>query len=367
MNKIFQNPNRINWIDELKGFILILVCLGHTNINIPFWGGGNLIVVCQAFRMSTFFFLSGLLFSTRRYPDIPSYIISKTKVLLIPYILLSILFSFLDPRLYDLTLIERLGYLNPSPNIYSSFDFLIEEFISIFYYGFPITIGPLWFVLTLYFVCILFFTIHYILKNNTKGLVIYGILCLIVGWLLNIYHLALPFCFSIVFTASFFFVLGYLTKTKLKYITEMTTIKLGLIIMLLIPIYFYAININGIINLYINELGNSFLGYILSTVSGVFLISCIFIFINKFINNSIIQGILKNIARNALIVLSVHYWVVICCKIFLYSIAKETYFPWLVTLIMITITTLAIPLFRTKLYMLIGKNKISFKESLSIK
>lgn len=79
------------------------------------------------------------------------------------------------------------------------------------------------------------------------------------------------------------------------------------------------------------------------------------------------QGILKNIARNALIILSVHYWVIICCKIFLYSIAKETYFPWLVTLIMIIVTTLAIPLFRTKLYKLIGKNKISFKESLSIK
>lgn len=367
MDKNISKESRINWIDELKGFILLLVCLGHTNINIPFWGGGNLIVICQAFRMSTFFFLSGLLFSTRRYPDIHSYIKSKTKVLLVPYILLSVLFSFLDPRLYDLSLIERLGYRNPSSNIYSSFDFLIEEFISIFYYGFPITIGPLWFVLTLYFVCILFFIIHHILKNNTKGLTIYAVLCLIIGWLLNIYHLSLPFCFSIIFTASFFFALGYLTKTKLKYITEITTIKLGIIIILLIPIYFYAININGIINLYINELGNNFWGYILSTVSGIFLISCIFIFINKFINNSIVQGILKNIARNALIILSVHYWVITCCKIFFYSNTKEAYFPWFVTFIMIIVTTLAIPLFRNKLYMLIGKKKITVKESLSIK
>lgn len=46
--------NRINWIDELKGFILILVCLGHTEINIPLMGG-DLISICQAFRMSTFF------------------------------------------------------------------------------------------------------------------------------------------------------------------------------------------------------------------------------------------------------------------------------------------------------------------------
>ena len=29
---------RINWIDQLKGFILTLVCLAHTNINIPLGG-----------------------------------------------------------------------------------------------------------------------------------------------------------------------------------------------------------------------------------------------------------------------------------------------------------------------------------------
>lgn len=125
--------------------------------------------------------------------------------------------------------------------------------------------------------------------------------------------------------------------------------------------------INKAISLTFNNLEHNFGGYILSTISGIFLITSIFIFIDKFINNSIIQGILRNIARNALIILSVHYWVVICCRIFLYSIAKETYFPWLVTLIMIIVTTLAIPLFRTKLYMLISKKKITVKESFSIK
>lgn len=370
MNKIFQNPNRINWIDELKGFILILVCLGHTNINIPFWGGGNLIVVCVAFRMSTFFFLSGLLFSTRRYSDIDSYIKHKTKVLLIPYILLSLLFSILDPRLYDLSLIEKHSYINSfisSSDINTNIDFLIYEFISIFYWGIPITAGPLWFVITLYFVSILFYIIHNIFKSNIIIIVVYAVVCLIIGWLLNLYTLYLPYCFSTVFTASFFFSLGFLTKNRIKYLGAINKVKLSIIIIFLMLIYIYAININGGISLTFNKLGNSFWGYILSTVSGIFLIISIFIFINKFINNSIMQGVLKNIARNALIVLSVHYWVIICCKIFLYSIAKETYFPWLVTLIMITITTLAIPLFRTKLYMLIGKNKISFKESLSIK
>lgn len=362
--------NRINWIDELKGFILILVCLGHININIPFLGG-NLIVILSAIRMPTFFFLSGILFSTRRYPDINSYMIHKTKVLLIPYILLSLLFSFLDPRLYDLTLMEKQSYLNSflsSSDIHSNLNFLAMEFISIFYYGNPPNIvAPLWFVLTLYLVSILFFTIHHILRGSSRGIMIYAICCLMAGWILNLYELILPYCFSTVFTASFFFSLGYLTKKIIKYMTELGDIKLGSIIILLSLIYLYSINMNGIINLNFNKLGNSLVYYILSTISGIFLIVSIFILLNRFVTKSMLQGILKNIARNALIILAVHYWVIKCCRIYFYSISKENYFPWLVTLIMIIVTILAIPIFRTKLYKLIGKEKITFKESLSIK
>lgn len=361
--------NRINWIDELKGFILILVCLGHTNINIPFLGG-NLIEILSAIRMPSFFFLSGILFSTRRYPNINSYIIHKTKVLLIPYILLSLLFSFLDPRLYDISLMEKQSYLNPflsSSDIHSSLEFLITEFNSIFYYGVPITTGPLWFVLTLFFVSILFFSIHHIFQGNAKYITIYAAFCLIIGWIFNRYNLILPYCFSTVFTASFFFSLGYLTKKIVKYMNEMNSIKLGLIIIPLCFVYFYGINTNGAISLIANELGNNFFGYLLSTICGVFFIISIFILFNRFVSKSLLQGILKNIARNALVILAVHYWTIQCCRIFLYPISKENYFPWLVTLIMIIVTILAIPLFRTKLYKLIGKEKITFKESLSIK
>ena len=361
--------NRINWIDELKGFILILICLGHTHVNIPFLGE-NLITICQAFSLPTFFFLSGLLFSTHRYSNINSYLRRKIRVLLVPYILLSLLFSFLDPRLYNLSLIERNDYLNTffsSADIHSNLEYLIIEFKSIFYYGLPIITGPLWFVLALFLVSTLFFTVHHVFHGNIKCITIYAVFCLIIGWILNLHDLTLPYCFSTVFTASFFFSFGYFAKKIIKYINEISRIKLGLIIILISPIYLYAININGIISLVANELGDKFFGYILSTISGIFLIASLFIFLNKFVSKSILQGILKNIARNALIILPVHYWAIQCSRIFLYPISKENYFPWLVTLIMIIVTIFAIPIFRTKLYKLIGKEKITFKESLSIK
>lgn len=362
--------NRINWIDQLKGFILTLVCLAHTNINIPFWGG-NLIVIMSAIRMPTFFFLSGILFSTRRYPNISSYVTHKTKVLLIPYILLSLLFSFLDPRLYDLSKLEKQSYLTPllsSSDVHSNLNFLAMEFVSIFYYGNPPNIvAPLWFVLTLYLVSILFFIIHHILRGSSRGIIIYAICCLMAGWILNLYELIFPYCFSTVLTASFFFSLGYLAKIIIKYMTELGDIKLGSIIIFFSLVYLYAINMNGIIDLNFNKLGNSLVYYIISTISGIFLIVSIFILLNRFVNKSMLQGILKNIARNALVILAVHNWIIKCCRIYFYSISKESYFPYLITLIMIIVTILAIPLFRTKLYKLIGKEKITFKESLSIK
>ncbi|NBH67394.1 hypothetical protein D3Z46_13985 [Bacteroides sartorii] len=97
----------------------------------------------------------------------------------------------------------------------------------------------------------------------------------------------------------------------------------------------------------------------MNTVSGIFLIVCIFICFNKFVNGSILQGILRNIACNALVFLAVHYWTIQCYQIFFHPINQKSYFPWLVTLIMTIITVLAIPLFRTKLYKLIGKEKIT--------
>lgn len=35
MQSNITKSHRVNWIDELKGFILILVCLSHARIHIP--------------------------------------------------------------------------------------------------------------------------------------------------------------------------------------------------------------------------------------------------------------------------------------------------------------------------------------------
>ena len=78
---------RINWIDNLKGFILLLVCISHLGL-FP-----EICDYLKGARMTTFFFLSGLLFSTRKHPTLKSYWLSKCHSLLIPYFTLSFLFA----------------------------------------------------------------------------------------------------------------------------------------------------------------------------------------------------------------------------------------------------------------------------------
>ena len=82
---------RVDWIDEEKGCILFLVCRIHIGLF-------SFLAPC---RMPIFFFLSGMLFSNRRYPSFASFVLRKWRTLLFPYLVLSFLFIFLFPSLYD--------------------------------------------------------------------------------------------------------------------------------------------------------------------------------------------------------------------------------------------------------------------------
>ena len=359
--------NRIEWIDALKGFVLLLVVIGHTHLSSTLVG--TCIAITTAFRMTTFFFLSGILFSTRKYNTFHSFYKMKKKTLLYPYIYLSLLFLLLDPKLYNISLAKF--DIKIFEHINNSKEYFFMNLINIFFRGVSSTVtGPLWFVFALFIISLLFYHIHKIAKGNNLIILLYAILSLSLGWICNIHSIELPFKLATVFTASFFFSVGYLAKNHLNLLTtrggEQTIILT--IIITFFP-YMYFINQNGGISLWNNGLGHSLFYFTLSTLTGIFLIINIFILFGKSKNklSLIIQGILRNIARNALIILAVHYWAIRCCNIFLYEYKNTSWYSYLIFAIVILTCILAIPLFRNKLYWLIGKEKISAKESLSIK
>ena len=75
--------NRLEWVDIAKGILIILVIVGHAHIN-PL-----LDYIINSFHMASFFVLSGFTSSVK--DDYRCFFVKKTRRLLIPYLLLSIL------------------------------------------------------------------------------------------------------------------------------------------------------------------------------------------------------------------------------------------------------------------------------------
>lgn len=359
---------RIEWIDELKGFILLIVCIEHINISSSIIQTG--IAISLGFQMTSFFFLSGILYNASRYPTYASYLINKNRSLLYPYILLSLLFIFLDPRFYNINFIQ-LDHTGIPNSINNSLEYLHLNLLNIFYFGnSSIITGPLWFVFSLYFINIFFSFLYYSFhKHRNIKILISCIIFLLLGWICNIYRINLPFNLDTTSTSYFFFCCGYFCKDLYLSINNNKRYFIFLLCFSSAIIYMISININGNIHLHSNTLGTNFLFYIITTLSGISFITLTFTLINNIKHQftNYIYGILRLIANNGLIILAVHHWTYRCCRIFLHEYINEYWFSYL-SLLIVTITcTISIPVFRNKLYWMIGKNKISIKESLSIK
>ena len=368
--------DRIKWVDNLKGFILLLVCIGHVH----FKGGlfGNISSMTEPFWMPGFFFLSRYLYSNRKYTTFATYSKSKIHSLLVPYLCLSIIFSFLDIRLYDVSLIPyhrytnypMLSFMGVPETIQNSLQYLYLEFVNIFIAGTstPIT-TPFWFVNALFWASLLFYpivNIHQSTKNNFI-IILYACIMLGIGWTCNRNKIFFPLNFHVVCTASFFISLGFLSKEIInKRIINLSTISLICILLCLMPLYLYGINVNGAYHLYTNALGGKLHGLIISSLSGICIVIALFILLSRIPGTSAIGGVFRNLAKNSLIFLAVHYWVINTGDIVFHEINNNSIYKYAILIAALLISFLSFPIFRNKLYKLLGKEKISMKEALSI-
>lgn len=174
---------RIEWIDSEKGFVLLLVCMFHL----------ELFSFLPSCRMPIFFFLSGLLFSNRRYHSFSQYIKRKWDTLLKPYFILCFLTILLYPKLYD-------GSTMPgSENLWitsvlnsTSIPHFILSILTKFYIFFidifmghssPTSVG-LWFVYSLFQISCVFYLIHRLFSKKQSSsilFIVFGCACLVLG------------------------------------------------------------------------------------------------------------------------------------------------------------------------------------------
>ena len=399
---------RIGWIDEFKGFVLLLVCLYHieqsfTNVNMG-------MLHLSALRMSAFFFISGMLFSTRRFPNFKSYFIHKTRVLLLPYLALSLLFLALDPVLYHFEWFPRaprMTVMTIRPEIATVWDYIYWNLAKIFVAGkSSIGSGPLWFVFTLYSVSLIFYGVQKIVICATnKGrfptksgmtskviIALAAIASLIGGWLLYMNHIRLPLGIERDLTVLFFFANGWLCKGMLSKnprdsIASVTLERsdrvqndngnnskrnalLATATIVSFVAYAYLEVPDPNFSIMNNDLGKDLRIFVASSFFGIAGLIGAFVLADKLPPVTpvrIAKGILRNISRNALIILAVHWWILLVLRIIFKKEMDRPGIAYLSALIVTAGVIVAIPIFRCKLYKLLGKEKVSIRESLRIR
>lgn len=385
---------RIGWIDEFKGFVLLLVCLYHVEQSFPQAQMGMLHL--SALRMSAFFFISGMLFSTRRFPDFKSYLVHKTRVLLVPYILLSLLFLALDPVLYNFDLFPkapRMTVMNIKPEIATVWDYIYWNLAKIFVAGkSSIGSGPLWFVFTLYSVSLLFYGVQKVAgrisvrrgreipacAGMTTGIIaLAAIASLAGGWFLYVNHIRLPLGIERDLTVLFFFANGWLCKGALKDprlhgddVRGKNILALVAATIVAFAAYAYIEVPDPNFSIMNNDLGKSLPVFLASSFFGIAGLVATFMFADKLPNIApfrIIKGILRNISRNALVILAVHWYALLVMRLLFREAFNKPGIAYLAIPVVAAVVIVAIPLFRCKLYRLLGKQKISVRESLNIK
>jgi len=382
-----QNRGRISWIDEYKGFVLLLVCLFHVEQSFKCIDMGMLHL--SAFRMSAFFFISGMLFSTRRFSDFKSYAKHKTKVLLLPYIYLSLLFLVLDPVVWNFDLFPRapkMVVINTRPVIESLGDYLYWNLAKIFAAGkSSIGSGPIWFVFTLYSISLMFFGLQKIAFNNKILIALAAVGCFAGGWAFSRYHFRLPLGIERDLTCLGFFAFGWLCKgivqndknvipcltrnlsaSRWRIMSAMTT---GIVSFVAFVLYAYFEIPDPYFSIMNNDLGKSLLSFFASSLFGIIGLVAAFQLCSRLpaiAPVNIIKGILRNISRNALVILAIHWWILLLIRILFKTEMDRPSVAYLSIPIVIVGLLIAIPLFRCKLYKLLGKEKISIKESLDI-
>ena len=396
---------RIGWIDEFKGFVLLLVCLYHVEQSFSYAQMGTLHL--SALRMSAFFFISGMLFSTRRFPDFKSYFVHKSKVLLFPYIMLSLLFLALDPVIYNFDLFPkapRMTVMNIRPEIAGVWDYIYWNLAKIFIAGkSSIGSGPLWFVFTLYSVSLMFYSVqwvaihffsqtrkempHQVRHDNKKAektesisklfIAVFAIISLAGGWILYKNHIRLPLGIERDLTVLFFFACGWLCREPIKKLSldcfalrPRNDVILATVAIISFILYAIVENPDPYFSIMNNDLGKSLVGFIASSIFGIAGLVAAFILADKLPNKApirIVKGILRNISRNALVILAVHWYILLVMRLLFRAEINQPGIAYLSTLIVTAGVIIAIPLFRCKLYKLLGKEKVSIRESLSIK
>lgn len=360
------NVERIKWVDDLKGIILIMICLGHLSgmVSTP----PMVKYVADVFTIMgvpAFFFLSGMLYKAG-YTEMYAFLVRKTKSLLVPYILLSLLFTILDPytfcpqyliEILNYPRLQWLGSFGLGNYLQSSIEFFAGDIVCTMIGISSRATLPLWFVFVLYFVTIAHHFLALRIKFQSR-LAIIAVGSYFVAIMLSYFALGGYMKIGAILMAFFFYWGGTICSGLLKYIFGLSLIaRSGIIIVLLFAFFYLAPSIVDEVS-FVNGVFPvaDCIVFLVFSISGILSLVLLFKGLSRMEiwGFDLLKGVFRNIARNSLIVLATHYWALVVFHLFL-----SLYFPYdfqmygaIVFVVLACIASIVI--FRTRLYMFIG-------------
>jgi fucose 4-O-acetylase-like acetyltransferase len=203
--------NRFIWIDTAKGIGILLVIINHLSLYLNISKTNPYITVFDdilgSIDMPLFFLISGLLY--KRQQTSFSLIRKKAKRLIIPFLFFYSIFSVIIPSLYLLTDTHCPLIINHGITI----RMLIGDF---FFNDCQIINGPLWFLLSLFGIQILF--AFFSLFQHRIIIYVLSLLSGIGGLLLSYYSINLYASIDNALTCLPFFAFGFFLRNDTRFI-----------------------------------------------------------------------------------------------------------------------------------------------------
>ncbi len=330
---------RDNSIDIAKGFGILLVVFAHICTN-PYI---NRLI--YNFHMPLFFFISGITiyYSLNKNENFFVFAKKKFKSIMIPYFVFSIL-SFWYWFIIERTIRNQLDIS------------VLDNFINIFLMKIDMDLYTpnvvLWFLPCLFVVCILF----YLMMKVKKGRSLLFLLCFILGYVLNINNLILPFTLETSLMMVTFVYLGYLFKCK--DFKAINSIFVNILLIILFVVIFF---LGNKVNILCHEYGN-ILMFIIGSLSGIILTLNLSLLFTK---SKKLMGIFKYIGMNSLVIMCIHEplkrivlkVMTVILKVDMDLFRYNIFYSLLALFIIILISLPIVWVFDNYFYYLIGKKK----------
>lgn len=335
------------YVDVAKGIGIFFVVWGHIILHGPVY---NFI---YSFHMPLFFLLSGLLFNISKYKTLKEFCVHRCKTLIIPYLVFSFI-TYIYWVVIENPITDNEGILTP----------FLQIFISQGSAGYMLHNIPMWFVLCLFAIEIIYFLLKR--RLNNKSLFIVCCVLAIVGCAMTLPNTFFDFTklfwsINVALVAIPFYMIGNLIsekfgRTKIKQLILSKKVISVIIMIIAFALLCILSNVNSPISMGTEELGNWLLFY-LNAFIGIVMILIISVLMER---NKLFQFL----GRNSFFIMAMHFPIrkpitLIISKIFSVEMAdiyNSPIFSFIVTILTIIVNIVLIKIIE-KLKMIYQERK----------